>query len=695
MSLPQDYAERVYAGVLGKIIGVYLGRPIECWPYERIMNELGEVDYYVNEFVPWKHPIVVSDDDITGTFTFLRAMSDYGNSIDLTPAQIGQTWLNYIIENKTILWWGGFGTATEHTAYLRLKKGVRAPGSGSIERNGRIIAQQIGAQIFVDGWAMVAPGDPELAADLAKRAASVSHDGEAILAAQVLAAMESQAFIDSDIDSLIDTATTFISKDSTIFRMITDLRNWHASEDDWHKCREKFAGIYNYENYDGSFPVVPNHGLIILGLLYGDGDFNKSMLVVNTAGWDTDCNSGNLGCLLGIRSGLKTFENGKDWRGPVADRIYLPTADGGRTITDAVIEANHIVCMGQTLAGERSSSPKDGARFNFEFGGSVQGFKAEHRTTSIENVEGHSRKGQRTLAIYFREVGSVSTATSILPDELDMKGYALISSPILYLGQIITLGLSADRSIDFQPFIRHFGRKVELETILGPLSTIDNGNYRELSWRVPDTGGQPIAQVGLEFVGENEVVYLDYLTWDGAPDIVLTRPSQVDHPWSSPQMWRRAWVNGVDLWEKMRDEPFHLAQNDGRGLLMQGTREWVDYIVEASIKPWLMDAGGIAARVQGLKRGYYFQLVEGGKARLLKTLDGDHILKMTPFEWEIGSSYTLKMQVLNNQIMAWVNSQLLFDFVDEQPYLTSGGVGYVVDQGSITSEAMTIKPVVE
>ena len=70
--------------------------------------------------------------------------------------------------------------------------------------NGKIIAQQIGAQIFIDGWAMVAPGNPELAADLARRAASVSHDGEAIYASQVLAAMEAFAFVESNIDKLID-----------------------------------------------------------------------------------------------------------------------------------------------------------------------------------------------------------------------------------------------------------------------------------------------------------------------------------------------------------------------------------------------------------------------------------------------------------------------------------------------------------
>ena len=89
MTLPHDYEQRVYAGVLGKLIGVYLGRPFEGWTYERIMQELGEIWYYVHEK---RHvPLIVTDDDISGTFTFLRALPDYANRRDLTPAQIGQT----------------------------------------------------------------------------------------------------------------------------------------------------------------------------------------------------------------------------------------------------------------------------------------------------------------------------------------------------------------------------------------------------------------------------------------------------------------------------------------------------------------------------------------------------------------------------------------------------------------------------
>ncbi len=407
MALPQDYAARVYAGVLGKIIGVYLGRPFENWSHERIMAELGEINYYVHDredAAVKTRMLVVTDDDISGTFAFLRALPDHGTSRDVTPAQIGETWLNYIIDRRTILWWGGLGNSTEHTAYLRLKNGIPAPRSGSLELNGAEVAEQIGAQIFIDGWAMVAPGDPELAADLARRAASVSHDGAAIHGAQIVAAMEARAFVEPNIDALIDTALRFIPADSIIRRLIHDVREWHAGQPrDWRATRRHIVARYGYDTYGGNCHIVPNHALVIHALLHGDDDFQKSLMIVNTSGWDTDCNSGNVGCLLGIKNGLCGLETGPDWRGPVADRLYLSTADGGRAITDAAIETHYIVNVGRGLAGEAPLAPKDGARFHFELPGAVQGFQPDQRadsrgTMSLANVFGHSARGERSLA---------------------------------------------------------------------------------------------------------------------------------------------------------------------------------------------------------------------------------------------------------------------------------------------------------
>ena len=114
---------------MGKIIGVYMGRPVEGWSYEEIQKKFGQIDYYVAEKTG--APFIVPDDDISGTFVFYRALEDNGYPADIKAGQIGEAWLNYIIEDKTILWWGGLSRSTEHSAYLRLKQGIRPPQSVS------------------------------------------------------------------------------------------------------------------------------------------------------------------------------------------------------------------------------------------------------------------------------------------------------------------------------------------------------------------------------------------------------------------------------------------------------------------------------------------------------------------------------------------------------------------------------------
>ena len=700
MSLPPDYAERVYAGVLGKIIGVYLGRPFEGWTYERIMAELGEIHFYVHEKL--NKPLVVTDDDIAGTFTFLRALPDYNNHWDLTPAQIGQTWLNYLIEERTILWWGGLGNSTEHTAYLRLKQGITAPQSGSMALNGKVVAEQIGAQIFIDGWAMVAPGDPERAADLARRAASVSHDGEAIYGAQVLAAMEAQAFVESDIGDLIDTGVSFIPKDSVIYRLIADIRESHASQRNWRKARETIAANYGYDKYGGNCHMVPNHGLIIHSLLYGEDDFQKTLMIVNTCGWDTDCNAGNVGCLMGIKNGLAGIDAGPDWRGPVADRLYLPTADGGRAITDAVAETYHIVNVGRALAGKEPTAPKSGARFHFELPGSVQGFRPEDSIESrgsvrVENVLGHSELGQRSLALHYNQVtmgrsARVATATFIPPEAVTMPGYGLLASPTLYPGQTVRAAIAAASNnqmpVTCRLYLRVYRADDRLVRIYGPEKSLAPGARHEFEWRVDDTGGAPIAEVGVEISATwraDGTVYVDTMTWDGEPDVALTRPPH------SGTMWRRAWVNAVDTLQP-GPEPYRLIQNEGTGLLIQGTREWADYRLSADVTPHMVAAAGIAARVQGMRRYYALLLSNSGKAQLIKALDGDTVLAEMDYELVFGRTYQFNLEVCGPHVRGWVDGRKVFDVTDLDRPLLTGGVALVCKEGRTATQMVTVRP---
>jgi ADP-ribosylglycohydrolase len=701
VTIPPDYAERVYAGMLGKLIGVYLGRPVEGWTYERIAAEFGEIDGYVPD--RRGAPLVVTDDDVTGTITFLRALEDEDYRRDLTPAQIGNNWLNYTIEKRTIFWWGGLGNSTEHTAYLRLKSGVPAPLSGAVATNGKTVAEQIGAQIFIDGWAMVAPGDPELAADLARRAGSVSHDGEAVYAAQVIAAMEALAFVEPDPNRLLDAATALIPPDSTIRRLIADVRDWHAGEPDWRETRRHIAERYGYDRYLGACHVVPNHALIHLSLLYGGDDFRRALTIVTTSGWDTDCNAANVGCLLGIKNGLAGIDDsGYDWRGPVADRLYLPTADGGRAISDAATETIRVVNAGRALAGKPPVAPKSGARFHFALPGSVQGFRVDtsgDATVRLENVPADEAGGERRLAIRYRldkpgDVLRATTPTFVPPEARTMPGYELLASPTLYPGQTIRARVLADAAnvgnVAARLVFDAYGGDDQVQTTRGEAATLVPGGEATLVWPLDSAAGHPICAVGVEIEGapaaSEGTVFLDWLTWDGAPRLVLDRPA------GTGRMWLRAWVDGVDDLKDRWSEPYRLVQNVGTGVASQGTREWTDVRVEAPLWSFLMRRGGIAVRVQGMRRFYSLLLCDDGAVRLVKARDGEAVLAEAPFAWEAGRTYRLGLQARGRRLDAWLDGRHLFTVDDTDRPLLGGAIGLVCTEGCLSASAVAIRP---
>ncbi|HEY0868015.1 MAG TPA: ADP-ribosylglycohydrolase family protein [Fimbriimonas sp.] len=686
--LDERYAERVYAGVLGKVIGVYLGRPFEGWPYRRILEQLGEVEYYVHDRLG--APLIVTDDDISGTFTFLRALEDYGFNPGLTPAQIGQTWLNYLVENKTVLWWGGLGMSTEHTAYLRLKHGIEAPESGSIRRNGQVVAEQIGSQIFIDGWGLINPGDPERAADFARRAASVSHDGEAIFGAQVQAALVAQAFVEPNLERMLDVAVAQIPKDSTIARMIGDIRDWHGSRD-WQEGFLRIEDRYGYDRYGGGCHIVPNHGLIIHALLHGRGDFQESLKIVNTCGWDTDCNSGNVGCILGVWKGLAGLDTGPDWRGPVADRMYLPTADGGRAVTDAVQETYRIVNTARRLRGEAPLEPKGGARFHFSPPGSLQGFVSSDSTDSRGVGEAIHRDGK--LEIRYRHlargrVARIKAETFPGAGARKMGGYGVIASPTLYPGQTLRARVQASEANSLPVLVRLFvgvgDAGDEVRPHVSPAVEIQPGQYADLEWQVPSFDGYPICEVGIEATSDGSAsgsLYLDFLTWDGPPEVALSR--------CEGELWREAWVNGVSsFWAG--HVSFVLVQNEGTGLLIQGTREWMDYAVAADVEPHLAEFAGIAARVQGMRRYYALVVHRGGEVRLVKALDGDTILAAAPLAWEFGRKFDLRLEVQGSSIRGFVDGEPVLTAEDRD--LVGGGIAYVLCEGRMNSQTIRISP---
>jgi ADP-ribosylglycohydrolase len=701
MSIPADYLERVYAGVLGKLIGVYLGRPFEGWTYQRILRELGPIEYYVHDRL--KMPLVVTDDDVSGTFTFVRALAEHGVKADLSAEEIGKTWLNSIVERRSILWWGGNGNSTEHTAWLNLQRGIAAPLSGAMATNGKTVAEQIGAQIFIDGWALVAPGNPHLAARFAEAAGSVSHDGESVYAAKLLAAMEAEAFLSADIHHLLDVGLSVIPGDSLIARLVADVRSWSSELSDWRDARQKIEDRYGYDKFPGNCHVVPNHALIILALLYSRGDFHQAMKIVNTSGWDTDCNAGNVGCLIGVMHGLKGLEGGPDWRGPLADRALISASDGGYAVNDAARLAYDIADLGRQLADLAPlTPPKDGAQFHFTLPGSVQGFRAERDPVQPDllSIEQADRSGRPALALRFKSLARGRTAAALTPtfsppNVDEMRTYHLLASPRVYSGQTIKAHAIADiantSTVSASLRIKVYGRDDHLVDHDSPSVALAPGEDGVLSWTIPDLDGQPIQQIGVCLTSDGAradgIVWLDYLGWSGAPRLKLRRPKEPN------AFWRQSWVNNVSSFGDNFHSTFRISQDRGSGIIIHGTREWTDYRVSSAVTVHLGASAGLAARVQGLRRYYALLLEADERVRLVKSRDDARIvLAEVPCRWTLEKAIALELEVRGAMIAGAVDGSIVLRATDSSatPF-ENGGVGLVITEGALSTDQIDIE----
>jgi ADP-ribosylglycohydrolase len=704
-ALPNDYLTRVYAGVLGKLIGVYLGRPFEGWTYQRIIQELGPINYYVHERL--NQPLVVTDDDVAGTFTFIRALEDYGISADLSAEDIGKAWLNYIIEERTILWWGGNGNSTEHTAWLNLKKGIPAPASGSIAANGTTVAEQIGAQIFIDGWAMVAPNQPELAAKLAGRAGSVSHDGESVYAAQLWAAMEAEAFRSADINHLLDVGLRQIPKESLIAKLIADIRTWHKANPNWLTTRQLIEDNYGYDKFPGNCHVVPNHALMVMSVLYAPDDFQKAQMIVNTSGWDTDCNAGNVGCLMGIMLGLEGIDAGADFRGPIADRLLISSADGGSSINDAVRTAYYITSLGSQLAGGQAlAAPKNGAQFHFSLPGSRQGFRASEGSGLNVPVVGNT--DQQLTVTYVRlsrgQAAVVTTPTFSPPEMLNMRTYDLMACPLVYPGQRVQVAVSADGAnrgaVSATIRLRVYDAQDRLADVDGPALTLEPGKSEVLEWTLPEFDGQPIAEIGIALTATGAVaegtVRVDCLRWNGTPQMTLRRPpngilNHRNRAVEGADFWRMAWVNGASIFSKRFPPDFRISQDKGEGIILHGTREWTDYQVSSEVTLNLGTYGGIAVRAQGLRRYYAARLVRKGAFEIVMVRDEvTTVLAETPFNVVLEQPVAMTVSVQGDLISATAGTTTI---TANDGTFANGAIGLLVHEGALSTETVRVGPV--
>ena len=693
-----NFAERVYAGVLGKIIGVYLGRPVEGWSYDKIQHDFGEISYYVNDKLGM--PLIVADDDISGTFGFFRALEDYDCSQDITSRDFGNTWLNYIIEHKTILWWGGLGRSTEHTAYIRLKNGLSAPESGSASLNGRTLSEQIGAQIFIDAIAMTCPGEPDKAIELVRKSASVSHDGFAVDAACFLAALESLAFFERQIDRLIETGLKFITN-RKLTALVDSVVNICSKNNDWRNVRELLNDKYGYHQFDGPCPIETNHAAVIASLLLGEDDFQRAVMVAASMGWDTDCNAGSIGCLNGIRLGLNSISSKVDFRTAVADKMLVVTSDSGSCVTDAVQESKKIIRAAAKLH-KLDSAGISKEKFTFEFPGSLQGFSvcpySDHMSQSrivIKNKE--TGQGERALSIELHNCSDstpidISTPTHVDSSELS-NNFTTFSSPTLYTSQVVeTLVSNTVDGLVIQPYILAYDIDNRIWRLDGKKSKLKK-DINTISFNIPETCGQPIIRLGYTFSSEWNIsgeVHINSIDWNGAPLLYEQKGLLMKSIWDIQPEWMKAWASSARHFAPDFKYTYCISHDDGQGLVTQGGRDWRDYSVESTLIFNLHNQGGLVLRSVGHRRFYACLFHDGQHVSIIRFRDDTKtILAEFDFSYEEGRPYSVRFSAVGMKLSAVIDGNELLNTEDAD--FEYGAAGFLVDNGTMLADGFTVQ----
>lgn len=373
-----EFRDRVLGCFLGKNIGGTIGAPMEGKKY---CFNLSSFEPMPTEPTP--------NDDLDLQLVWLAMVERYG----LPPrlSQFAQFWRDYLKAYP----WDEYGFCERN-----LGRGLRPPVSGWFENS---YIDNMGSPIRSEIWACLAPAQPQLAAEWAWNDAVLDHaGGEGVWGEMFWAAVQSAAFVESDVPTLLEIGLNMIPPSSRIYRVIREAMWCLAQKKSWGEARERIVQFFGHFH---PCHAVANHGFTVLGWLYGS-DFGDRMCKAVNCGYDTDCTGATLGATMGILMGAKAIP--AEWSDPVGRSIVLHnfTKSSGFTAAPATLEElTDRVCK---LTEDRANAGQ--ASFTFGQAGTLPGdlrsrlfandlavaAAARDVNYGVEEVDGHE------LALHYR-----------------------------------------------------------------------------------------------------------------------------------------------------------------------------------------------------------------------------------------------------------------------------------------------------
>ena len=297
-----EYEAKMQAGWIGQMAGVGWGAPTEFkWTSEIIPED--KVPEWVPEMVNQ-----FKQDDIYVEMTFLRTLEVYG--LDASIRQAGIDFANSGYQ----LWHANF------FGRWNLRNGIAPPDSGHPKFNSH--ADDIDYQIEADFAGLISPGMPNSGIQLGETFGRLMNYGDGLYGGQFVAGMYAEAFFEKDMEKVVRAGLACVPEGSQFHECITDVLNWYkADPDDWQATWQLIEDKYqkNPAYRRGSctkerkgrkgfdIDAKINAAYIVMGMLYGKGDPDQTMIISMRCGQDSDCNPSNAGGVLFTSMGLSAL----------------------------------------------------------------------------------------------------------------------------------------------------------------------------------------------------------------------------------------------------------------------------------------------------------------------------------------------------------------------------------------------------
>ena len=324
-----DY-DKVYGAWMGRICGCMHGKPVECvrtdvfvpflketgnYPLSRYIYRSDLTDEICEKYsaFPFKEKLYADeiscmpwDDDTNYVVLDQIIIGKYGK--DFTAANVAEAWLEYQKKDA-------YCTA-ERVAFCNFVNGFKPPYSAMYKNPYR---EWIGAQIRGDYYGYIFPGDPEKASEAAFKDASISHVKNGIYGEMFVAAALAIAACTDNMTDILRGALAYVPATSRFYEEVSsgiDMYENGAKKD------EVFAYIHEkYDEYTGYgwCHTNPNAMIVAASLLFGKGDYGKSICMAVETGFDTDCNGATVGSIFGMAHGIKSIS--EYWIEPINDML--------------------------------------------------------------------------------------------------------------------------------------------------------------------------------------------------------------------------------------------------------------------------------------------------------------------------------------------------------------------------------------